>query len=162
MNCCLEANRFSIYHNKALTQLSSDSLRLPASKNYFQLTLVLFLHRWSIRWPIRSRAKSETLSLGLCAALAHGVGVGTGVESQWAASAPVTRGWHPAGVTHSSCPPAQCLKQHDDEYMDRSSCSPVSGMLGSVATDKQLQLTYCQYRVIQSITFTLPSISTSV
>lgn len=135
MNCCLEANRFSIYHNKALTQLSNDSLRLPASKNYFQLTLVLFLHRRSIRWRIRSRAKSETLSLSAgAAALAHVVGTGVGLESQWAPGAPLTLGWHPAGLTHSSCL-AQCLKQHDDAYSDRFSCSPVSGMLGSTTRE---------------------------
>lgn len=129
----MEANRFSMYHNKALTQWSSTSPYLSASKNYFQLILVLFLHLRSIRWPRRRMPKSVALSLAqgaaLALALAQGVSAGVEPPRQCSAGKCAVSGLHPGGETHN--PLAHGEKQQLDEYVDRSSCSPVSGMLGS-------------------------------
>lgn len=131
----MEANRFSIYHNKALTQRSNLSVRLSASKNYFQLILVLFLHGRSKTWPKRSTPKStnnESLARALGAALAQGVSVVEELVSQGCSGPWLVSGRHSFGITHNSCcVPLQCEKQQLDEYMDRRNCSPVSGMLGS-------------------------------
>lgn len=141
----MEANRFSIYHNKALTQRSNLSVRLSASKNYFQLILVLFLHGRSKIWPKRSTPKStnkESLARALGAALAQGVSVVEGPLSQGAPGVWLVFGLHPAGITHSPCSYVQCEKQQLDEYVDRRNCSPVSGMLGSATSTVNLLSIY--------------------